>query len=130
MNGFDLRQIKRALKTVNGPWLPGVLDRQGRLIRQLLDAPDGLTFAELRWAIADYREISRDDAWIAFRTDLWHLGHAGIAIAVAPDTDGQRRYALTSAATLHFTVDPKLRRRTRERSGPRTRLWRTDGCSS
>jgi hypothetical protein len=127
MNGADLPEIKRALKPLNGPWLPGVLDRQGRLIRQLLDAPGGLTFADLRAAIADYRDMSKDEAWIAFRTDLWHLGHAGIAIGDAPVKDGQRRYVLTSAAALRFTVDSATRRRKRERRGFRTGFLRPNG---
>jgi len=127
MNGLDLREIKRALKTVNGPWLPGVLDRQGRLIRCLLDAPGGLTFSEVRVAISDYREVSGDEAWIDFRTDLWHLLHAGIAIGDAPGEDGQRRYVLASVEALRFTVDPGSRRR--RRGGFRSCLWRS-GCQA
>jgi hypothetical protein len=130
MNGVDLREIKRALKPLNGPWLPGVLDRQGRLIRQLLDAPAGLTFTDLRAAVADYRDMSKDEAWIAFRIDLWHLGHAGIAIGDAPSENGQRRYVLTSAEALRFAVDTVSRHRRRERRGLRTRLSRTKGLKS
>jgi hypothetical protein len=94
----DLRAISQALHAVNGPWLPGVLERESRLVQSLRDAPGGLTFTELRARINAYGDLdSSDDAWRLFRTDLWHLRHAGVAIDEVTQLGEPRRYMLRRA---------------------------------
>jgi len=94
----ELRAISRALHSVNGPWLPGVLNREARLVRCLREGSTGLTFTELRTRIAEYGEASTDDAWRHFRTDLWHLRHAGVAIDEIVGAGESRRYILSRSA--------------------------------
>ena len=94
-SGADLRAISQALHCVNGPWLPGVLDREARLVQCLREATDGVTFTELKARISAYRNLeTSDDAWRLFRTDLWHLRHAGVAIEERAEVGEARRYIL------------------------------------
>ena len=94
----ELRAISQALHAVNGPWLPGVLDREARIVQCLRDARDGVTFAELRKRISAYRHVSSDEAWRLFRTDLWHLRHAGVTIDEVAEVGEPRRYLLRGHA--------------------------------
>ncbi|MFL5736805.1 MAG: hypothetical protein ACJ76P_05655 [Actinomycetota bacterium] len=94
----ELQAIARALHAVNGPWLPGVLDREARLLRCLRDARDGLTFSELKNRIEAYRGIQSEDAWRLFRTDVWHLTHAGAKIDEISEAGEPRRYVLSRSS--------------------------------